>query len=125
MNLKNAGVLIMVMVVQILCLGVFSTWILEPIITTSINKETTKIEHNLSSSISNDIKTEIDNKFKKIESLNSNLETILPLVNDQKPTQQNSTNIEKLIPENYFLVHKNRVRRLRKENEKTGKKVFH
>ena len=51
------------MVVMFLGLGVYTSKVLEPIIITSINKETTKIENN--------IKTEIENKFKKINELNT------------------------------------------------------
>ncbi|AUC14348.1 hypothetical protein BTO06_03965 [Tenacibaculum sp. SZ-18] len=51
------------MVVMFLGLGVYTSKVLEPIIITSINKETTKIENN--------IKTEIKNKFKKINELNT------------------------------------------------------
>lgn len=63
MNIKIAIVNIIYMLVIFVGLGVYTREVLEPIIITSINKETTKIENN--------IKTEIKNKFKKIDELNT------------------------------------------------------
>lgn len=65
-------------------LGVYTSKVLEPIIISSINKETTKIENN--------IKTEIDNKFKRINELN----TVSPLnVSPTSKTIDNTHGCEK------------------------------
>ncbi|AUC13815.1 hypothetical protein BTO06_01020 [Tenacibaculum sp. SZ-18] len=63
MNIKNVIENIIYMLVIFVGLSVYTSKVLKPIIITSINKETTKIENN--------IKTEIENKFKKINELNT------------------------------------------------------
>lgn len=80
MNLKNAGVLILVMAVQILCLGVYTNYVLKDVLVTAISTETTKVIN----TNNNDLKTKIDNNFKKINELNSNITTALPIKTNQE-----------------------------------------
>ena len=84
MNFKNVIENIIYMVVMFVGLGIYTSKVLEPIIISSINKETTKIENN--------IKTEIDNKFKRINDLN----TVSPLsVSPTSKTKDNTGGCEK------------------------------
>ena len=67
-------------------LGVYTNLVLEPIIIEAIRTETTKIENN----ITNDI----DNKFKKIESLNNTAPLTLPITNEMTTVKDEKISAE-------------------------------
>lgn len=113
MGIKNAGILILVMVVQILCLGLFTQFVLKDVLVESIKQETTKVVN----TTNNDVKTKIDNNFKKINELHSKIDTALPITNEPKnevqQTQNNNNNNS--IPNGYTLIKTEHLTRRQKK----------
>lgn len=74
-NWKNTIENIILIIVMFVGLGVYTSLVLKPIIVEAIRTENTKIETN--------IKTDIDNKFKKIDELNAKLPFSIPVESNQ------------------------------------------
>lgn len=118
MNLKNLLSIVIVIVVMFVGLGVYHKMVVDDILIQSIKQETTKVIN----TTNNDVKTQIDNKFKKIDNLTSKIEAVLPITN----TSKNEVFKYDCIPEGYSLVNDKRLsRRLLREKKKTKTNVFH
>lgn len=78
MNWKNTVENLLYMVVIFVGLAIYTSVVLKPIIIESIRQENTKIENN--------IKNNIDNKFKKIDELNARIPLFIAPENIQQPT---------------------------------------
>lgn len=80
MSWKNIIENIVLIVVMFIGLGFYTDLVLTPTLVKAIETETTKVENN--------IDTKIDNKFKKIDELTSNLPTLIsPTSSVQQPQQ--------------------------------------
>lgn len=99
-------------------LGYYTKMVLADILANAVNKETSKVIN----TNNNDLKNKITQNFKKIEELNTNLNTALPIDN----SNENKSETSLKIPKGYSLVNDTRLsRRLRKEKERCNCSVFH
>lgn len=121
MNIKNAVILLGFLLALLGGLGWYTNYVLKDILVASITQETTKVIN----TNNNDIMTKIDNKFKKIESLTTDIQTALPISTAQENSlpQTKDTNC---IPNGYTLVNDSRLsRKILREKKKTGANIFH
>lgn len=105
---KNALENIILIAVVFLGLGVYTSLVLKPIVVEAIRTENTKIENN--------IKTDINNKFKKIDELNANLPLNITPNNTQTQSEVTDTNKNDFkVPNGFVLIEIKHLTRRQKK----------
>lgn len=124
MNLKNHAITLSYMIVTFICLGIYTEFVLKDILIESVKTETTKVIN----TNNNDLKTKIDNNFKKIDNLTSAISTAFPVKTTQENVVPIPTNTvqRECIPIGYSLVNDRRLsRRILREKRKNQTNIFH